>query len=69
MVACVWELTKEIIDLPLGCLQGGSAHIINVGCRGHVHVCVGVGHVPYELHLLLLYSRHRSWKVLEPKAE
>ena len=23
LVAFVWELTKEIIDLPLGCLQGG----------------------------------------------
>jgi len=23
MVACVWELTEETIDLPLGCLQGG----------------------------------------------
>ena len=23
-VAFVWELTKETIDLPLGCLQGGS---------------------------------------------
>jgi len=24
LVECVWELTKETIDLPLGCLQGGS---------------------------------------------
>jgi len=24
LVACVWELTKENIDLPLGCLQGGG---------------------------------------------
>ena len=24
LVAFVWELTEEIIDLPLGCLQGGS---------------------------------------------
>ena len=24
LVAFVWELTKETIDLPLGCLQGGS---------------------------------------------
>ena len=23
LVACVWELTKETINLPLGCLQGG----------------------------------------------
>ena len=23
LVACVWELTKQTIDLPLGCLQGG----------------------------------------------
>jgi len=23
LVAFVWELTKETIDLPLGCLQGG----------------------------------------------
>jgi len=23
--AFVWELTEETIDLPLGCLQGGSA--------------------------------------------
>jgi len=26
MVAFVWELTKETIDLPLGCLQGGSSN-------------------------------------------
>jgi hypothetical protein len=25
LVACVWELAKEIIDLPLGCLQGGMS--------------------------------------------
>ena len=25
-VAFVWELTKETIHLPLGCLQGGLAH-------------------------------------------
>jgi len=25
LVAFVWALTKETIDLPLGCLQGGSA--------------------------------------------
>jgi hypothetical protein len=24
LVAFVWELTKETIDLPLGCLQGGE---------------------------------------------
>ena len=24
MVAFVWELTKETVDLPLGCLQGGT---------------------------------------------
>ena len=24
-MAFVWELTKETIDLPLGCLQGGLA--------------------------------------------
>jgi len=24
-VACVWELTKETIHLPLGCLQGGAS--------------------------------------------
>ena len=24
-VACVWELTKETIYLPLGCLQGGAS--------------------------------------------
>ena len=27
-VAFVWELTKETIDLPLGCLQGGSPRSI-----------------------------------------
>jgi len=26
LVAFVWELTKETIDLPLGCLQGGVRH-------------------------------------------
>jgi len=25
-VAFVWELTKETINLPLGCLQGGDVH-------------------------------------------
>jgi len=29
--ACVWELTKETIDLPLGCLQGGSARCVRRG--------------------------------------
>ena len=24
LVAIIWELTKETIDLPLGCLQGGG---------------------------------------------
>jgi len=24
LVAFVWELTEETIDLPLGCLQGGE---------------------------------------------
>jgi len=27
-VAFVWELTKETFDLPLGCLQGGEALIV-----------------------------------------
>ena len=27
-VAFVWELTEETIQLPLGCLQGGSAHAV-----------------------------------------
>jgi len=26
LMAFVWELTKETIDLPLGCLQGGVAY-------------------------------------------
>ena len=26
LVAYVWELTKETIYLPLGCIQGGLAH-------------------------------------------
>ena len=26
-VTFVWELTKETIDLPLGCLQGGLAFL------------------------------------------
>ena len=26
-VAFVWELTKETIHLPLGCLQGGQIHL------------------------------------------
>ena len=26
-VIFVWELTKETIHLPLGCLQGGSRHL------------------------------------------
>ena len=27
LVAFVWEVTKETIDLPLGCLQGGETRI------------------------------------------
>ena len=31
LVAFVWELTEETIDLPLGCLQGkGVGHILCV---------------------------------------
>ena len=32
MVAFVWELTEETIDLPLGCLQGGCA--MGSRCQG-----------------------------------
>ena len=32
LVAFVWELTKEIIDLPLGCLQGGGEVMHEEGC-------------------------------------
>ena len=27
LVACVWELTKETVNLPLGCLQGGETFV------------------------------------------
>jgi len=27
LVAFEWELTKETIDLPMGCLQGGGRHV------------------------------------------
>ena len=33
LVAFVWELTSETIDLPLGCLQGGA--VWESGCRRH----------------------------------
>ena len=33
LVAFVWELTKETIDLPLGCLQGGSCSAGSRTCR------------------------------------
>ena len=32
MVAFVWELTKENIDLPLGCLQVGISGQIKAAC-------------------------------------
>ena len=45
-VAFVWELTKETIHLPLGCLQGGNAArslcILCEGVRGSAWVCEGV---------------------------
>ena len=35
LVACVWELTKQAIDLPMRCLQGGVAPDGEVeGARG-----------------------------------
>jgi len=34
LVAFVWELTKETIHLPLGCLQGGSADKPAWSCGG-----------------------------------
>jgi len=33
LVAFVWELTKETIDFPLGCLQGGIQVMLCWGCR------------------------------------
>ena len=30
MVAFVWELTKESINFPLGCLQGGAVTAVSV---------------------------------------
>ena len=33
LVAFVWELTEEIIDLPLGCLQGGVVPVLPAGRR------------------------------------
>jgi len=43
-VACVWELTKETIHLPLGCLQGGQARR---------RVSFALLHAIQNLHLLL----------------
>ena len=37
-MAFVWELNKETIHLPLGCLQGGVASVVRVG--------TGVGRFP-----------------------
>ena len=31
VVAFVWELTKETIELPLGCLQGGERTFLSPG--------------------------------------
>ena len=39
-VAFVWELTKETIVLPLGCLQGGSAYGTGAAASG-VHLRAG----------------------------
>jgi len=38
LVAFVWELTKETIHLPLGCLQGGDRHsqVDMLGVRCHL---------------------------------
>jgi len=33
LVAFVWELTEETIDLPLGCLQGGGVRASSVISR------------------------------------
>ena len=48
-VAFVWELTKETIHLPLGCLQVGDTAVPRLPPRN----------TRYPL-LLLLYSRYRS---------
>ena len=37
-VAFVWELTKETIHLPLGCLQGGECFIDNLLVRIHFFI-------------------------------
>ena len=73
-VAFVRELTKETIVLPLGCLQGGMPHTCPVTPPLGLHpVFAGVAPrtQPWrqprgKSSLLLLYSRYRSWKVLEP---
>ena len=36
-VAFVWEFTKETVDLPLGCLQGGSVLIMIQGYLAHTN--------------------------------
>ena len=50
LVAFEWELTKEIIDLPLGCLQGGvSTREVLAGHRdaGASHLFQVVNHRPH----------------------
>ena len=34
LVAFVWELTKETINLPLGCFQGGVEEVTGPSSRG-----------------------------------
>ena len=45
-IAFVWELTKETIHLPLGCLQGGiHISVVYIYTSGKVYMYVGSGKV------------------------
>ena len=54
LVASVWELTKETIHLPLGCLQGGaSQHAMTMGRNQKTALAIAFA----LLYVLLYYSR------------
>ena len=57
-VAFVWELTKDIIQLPLGCLQAGGG--INTALEAtHGKIDGFFSQLPYKCHL----ERWLLWEI------
>ena len=53
-VAFVWELTKETIHLPLGCLQGGDLVGVDVATLEGIHVLLQHLHLPHNTGLAFI---------------